>query len=538
MLKKQSLVKGTVILMTANAISKILGAIFKIPLTYLLKEDGMAIYNTAFNVYIMILSFIISGMPLAISKIIAEESERGNSENIKKIMNVSTLLLGISGLIGSIILWFGADFFAYAMKEPKAFFCLRFIAPAIFFVAIGTAYKSFYQGFSSMTPTAISQVIEAFIKLIAGFGLALYYSKLAAEYTAAAAIMGVTTGEIIATFILFILYIPHHLSFSKKTSLLPTKKIIRSIMIIAIPSVVASVISGLINVIDITIIRRCLEAISFSPKSAESFLYRYCSYTDVFDKLLSTLKISADGSRWLYGAYSGYALTIFHLPIGILASLGVSIIPVIASALAVSNTKKVNTCINAATKITLLICMPASLGIACFSEPIMSLLFKNTASAQMLQFLAPCLVFLALSQLFAAIANAGGSIIAPFIYSFIGAIIKIILNFVLIRNPYINMLGASISADISYFAVMILSYFGIKKQFRFKENLLKTAVKPFLCSAVAIGIMNIVYKPFIIIFRGEYFSFAMCGIIGAISYILALICSGTLNASDKSLFRS
>lgn len=538
MVNKQSFIKGTIILMAANAISKILGAVFKIPLTYLLREEGMAIYNTAFNVYIMLLSFIISGMPLAISKIIAEESELGHVANVKKIMTVSTLLLGVLGFAGSLILWFGADFFAYAMKEPKAFFCLKVIAPAIFFVAVGTAYKSFYQGRSNMTPTAISQVIEAFIKLLAGFGLALFYSRTAVEYTAAAAIMGVTIGEIIATFILFILYIPHYFRLPSKNADMPSKKIIDSILLIAVPSVIASVISGAMNLVDITVIRRCIEAITFTAESAEKFLCRYSSYTDVFDNIFETYSISPEGSRWLYGSYSGYALTVFHLPVGILASLGVSILPIIASALAVNNNQRVNACIAAASKITLLICLPAAFCIALFSEPILSILFRNTASAQMLQYLAPCLVFITLAQLFGVIANAGGQIITPFIFAFIGAVIKIIFNIILIRIPDINMLGTAISADIAYFVVMLLSYISIKQHFGFNLSLLKIALKPLFCAAVAAGVMYAIYNPFTIIFRGEILPFAMCGAVGTVSYLLALICSGAISSEEMCLLHS
>ena len=123
-MKKQSFLTGAVILMIANAISKILGAVFKIPLTYILNEDGMAVFNIAFEVYIMFLSFIISGLPFAISKMVAESNSRGEYSKTHRIVKISTILLVCIGIVGSVALYFGSPFFALAMKEEKAIYAI------------------------------------------------------------------------------------------------------------------------------------------------------------------------------------------------------------------------------------------------------------------------------------------------------------------------------------------------------------------------------------------------------------------------------
>ena len=537
MSNKQNFIKGTAILIAANAISKILGAVFKVPLTYLLHEEGMAIYNTAFNVYVMLLSFIISGMPLAISKMIAEESALGNRCAVRKIMTVSTVFLGIFGLAGSAVLWFGADFFAISMKEAKSVFCLKTIAPSVFFVALGTVWKSYYQGMANMIPTAVSQVIEAFVKLAAGYALALFYSKLAAEYTAAAAIMGVTVGEIIATFILFILYLPHRFRMPAGKSEKSGRDILKGICAIALPTILASAVSGAMNLIDITIIRRCLEGIQFTQKGAENFLRIYSSYTDVFDNLSETLHISPDGSRWLYGAYSGYALTVFHLPIGILAALGVSILPVISGSLAVKNYKRADICAGLSIKLTMLVCLPSAFGIALFSEPILDFLFGNTASARMLAYLAPCLIFISLAQVFGAILNAGGSIILPLVFGFIGALVKLVCNFIFIRNQYLNITGAIISANIAYFVIMLLSLICTRQTFHSCFNIKNNFLKPFFCAAFMAAVMYTLYSPFTIIFSSGKIALAGSAAVGSAAYGLMLIYSGCISREDIKLLK-
>lgn len=513
-------IKGTAILICANAISKILGAVFKIPLTYLLHEEGMAIYNTAFSVYIMLLSFVTSGMPLAVSKMISEESALGNENSIRKIMTVSTLLLSVLGLVGSCTLWFGAEFFAISAKEAKAFFCLKAIAPSVFFVALGTAYKSYYQGKSNMTPTAVSQVTEAFVKLSAGFVFAYLFSEFASEYTAAAAISGVTAGEIIATFILFILYLPHRFRMPNGKSEKSVSDILKPIFSVALPTVLASAVSGAMNLIDVTIIRRCVESIKFTPDGAEHFLRQYSSYTTVFDNLSSTLRISSDGSRWLYGAYSGYALTVFHLPVGILASLGISILPVISGSIAKKNFRKANICVGIAAKLTMFVCMPASFCIALFSEPILKLLFGTSSASLMLACLSPCLIFISLSQIYCTVLNASGSICQPLIFGFIGECVKLGCNFIFIKNQYINILGTVISANIAYFVTMMLSFLSVRQKFTSCSDIAEIFVKPFFSSLFTAAIMYMLYNPFTVIFSSDKIALILSLSVGGAAYIL------------------
>lgn len=532
MIKKQSFIKGTLILMGANAVSKILGAVFKIPLTYLLHEEGMAIYTTSFSVYATLLSLIISGMPLAVSKMIAEETALENQANVRKIITVSSVLLGILGIFGSLVLWLFADFFALALKEEGAYCCLKIIAPSVFFVALGTVYKSYYQGNANMTPTAVSQVIEAFVKLICGYGFALLYSHLSPQYTAAAAIMGVTVGEITATFILYVLYLPHRLRMPNSASDKSVRSILGAISSVSVPAILAAAVSGAMNLVDITVIRRCIESIQFSAEGAKNFMCSYASHTDVFDALPEVLSISSEGSRWLYGAYSGYALTVFHLPIGILASLGISILPVISGALAKGNKTKANACAELSLKLTLLVCLPASFVLLFFSEPILCILFKNTASAQMLSLLAPCLVFISLSQISDALLNAGGIIAEPFIFGFIASVIKLVFNIILIRCQYLNILGAVLSADIAYFTSMVFSLICLKRNFGFKLGIVQNFVKPFLCAAVSTAIMYLVYRPFSVMLTSALFALILSGAIGCVTYALMLLCTSCISRKE------
>lgn len=461
-MKKQSILTGALILMIANAISKILGAVFKIPITYILNESGMAVFNTSFQVYIMLLSFIISGFPFAVSKLVAEASSKGEAAKARAITSMAAKLLALIGIAGSVILYFGAPFFAIAMKEEKAVFTIRAVAPAVFFVALGTPYKSYFQGVSNMIPTAISQVVEAIIKLALGYFLATCLIDMGTAITSGGAIAGVTAGEIVATVLLMLMYIfctrrEKRVKISREEK----KDILRAIMAIAIPLLCASVVADMMNVVDTTMVRtRLLDA-----------------------------GLSADEARFLYGAYTGYALTVFHLPVGILATLGISILPVIAGAIAVGNMQKAQKTTVLALELTIFIALPCAVIMFFQSSDILNLLFGNDNSAMMLSLVSPCVIMMCVSQICAAVLQSADKIMLPFFFALIGSIIKLSISYILVGNPHFNIYGSAISSDIAYFAVMLMNLAAVKRHLSLKFDLKAIIITPLLAAAAMCAVL-------------------------------------------------
>lgn len=457
-MKKQSFVKGAAVLMVANAISKILGAALKIPLTYILKEEGMAIYNTAFNVYIMFLSFIISGLPFAASKLVSEYSSQGRSKMTRAVVRIASYILLILGIVGTLILFFGADFFALAMKEEKAMFAIRTVAPSVFFVAAGTAFKSYFQGVSDMTPTAASQVTEAIIKLVFGYLLSVKAVKFGIEKAAGGAICAVTIGEFAATVMLFLLYIFAKKGKSESVSKTERKEILQSIFDIALPLLFSSAAGAMLSVVETSVIR--LKLIEFSGNAEEA--------------------------RNMFGAYTGYALTVLHLPVGILATLGTSILPIIAGSIAVGNAEKTKNAAYAAVKLTIICALPCAVGVCFMSEDILNILFRNGNSARMLSVAAPCIVFLCTGQILTAIMQSSGYIMTAFWSSFCGMILKTLMNIILVKKY--GIYGAILSANICYFLVMVLNFIQVKKIIGFRYEVVDIFVKP-VVGALAMSVV-------------------------------------------------
>lgn len=501
-MKKQSFMTGALILMAANAISKILGAIFKIPLTYILNADGMAVYNVAFEAYIMFLSFIISGFPFAVSKLVAEANARKEYGKMRKIVSVSAILLTILGIFGSCALYFGARFFAFAMKEEKAVTAIQMISPSIFLVALGTAYKSYYQGVGNMLPTAVSQVAESAVKLCAGYMFAVMLLPMGTEMTAGGALTGVTAGELVATAILILIYLFEKKRGDTKTSKGDTKIILHDLMSIALPLLCVSVVSNAINTADTTLVRSRLLAGGFS----------------------------ADRARFLYGAYTGYALTVFHLPVGILGTIGVSILPVIAGAIASDKLDKAKKATDMAIRLTVILSLPCGIIMYCMSGEILSVLFHNTDSAGMLKLVSPCVVMLCVAQITAAILQSSGKITVPFFNSLIGSAVKLLTEWVLVAKPEINIYGSAIGATAAFTIIMILNLIAIFRYLRLKPNLTAIIIKPALAAACMLVSINLL-RDFLPINGGIIYLAIMCAASCAV-YAAILFLTGTLSIKD------
>lgn len=492
-MRKQSFLTGALILMIANAISKILGAVFKIPLTYILNEEGMAVYNTAFQIYIMFLSFIISGFPFAVSKNVAEAISKKSYGEARKTVTLATLVLSVAGLFGSVILYFGAPCFALSMKEEGAIYAIRAISPAVFFVALGTAYKSYFQGAADMIPIAVSQVVESVIKLGAGFMLSYYCINLGMEITSAGAICGVTIGEIFATLILFLGYI--RVKKEKRLEKVNTKDILKPLFSVALPLMAATVSGNALNILETAVIR---------------------------NRLIDS-GIGEDNARFLYGAYTGYAQTVFHLPAGILATIGVSILPVIAGTMALGNKQKAMAVTNISIKLTVLLSVPCAVVMYLMPEELLYTLFKNTASALMLKMIAPCIIPVCISQIIISVLQSAGKIGAPFVIMVITSILKIGITYILTGIRELNIYGAIIASCSATVLSMLLEYAVLYKNLRLKIGIMEIIIKPTVSGLLMAGAIYS-FKPAV----NEYFGG------GFLSFVI--ICAVSVTVYGAMLF--
>ncbi len=192
---KQSFLHGAVILTVATVIVKLVGALFKIPLGNIIGNAGMGYFNTSYNLFNVVYSLAIAGLPIAVAKLVAENEALGQHKNTRKILSISRVLFIATGLTGSFVMLFGARLYSNAVNNPNAFGAVIALAPTVFFACVMSIYRGYYEGLKNMYPTAISQIVEAVIKTVAGLGLTVLAMNLAQNsYDTTGSIFGIAVG--------------------------------------------------------------------------------------------------------------------------------------------------------------------------------------------------------------------------------------------------------------------------------------------------------------------------------------------------------
>lgn len=507
--QSKSFMYGAIILLMANALVKVIGAIFKIPLTYILSEDGMGYFSTSYQMYTWMFIIATAGLPVAISKMVSESHARGRDYEVGRIFRVSMRLLMVIGITGCALLYFGADFFAdKLLKNSGAAPGIRAIAPAMLFVAAMSAYRGYFQGLQNMLPTAISEVAEALGKLIIGFGAAFLLASKGMEMASAGAVFGVSCGGALGFVFLWIIYrrqrrpIP---TGAVLTDTLSDKELLKKLVRIAVPITIGASVFSLTSLIDMAMIMRRLQAGGFTE---------------------------ADANR-LWGSYSGFAFPLFNLPPTLINAITVSIVPAIASAFARNEHSIASDTTCKSMKITILFALPCSVGMSMLASPILHLVYGKTHATATLEILALAIVFVSLVLVTNAILQATGNAMVPVRNMIIGGVAKVIINYVLVAHPEFNIKGAPIGTTACYVIILALNLIHMKKRMKLSFPVGELVVKPALATA-AMAIVLALISPFFASY-GRAIAAAAPIAVGAIVYAIVLVAVRGINEGDIAL---
>ena len=466
--KQQNFLSGAIVLVVANAIVKVIGALFKIPINNLIGADGMGIFSVAYNLYTALFVLSTAGLPVAVSKMVAEAKALGKWNEIHRIVKMAAAIFVTVGAIGSLILYFGDSWLVGVVGNSMAYYAVKAIAPAIFFVAISSVFRGYYQGLSNMYPTAFSQVIEAVCKLGFGFVLVIVLVKagMDIQYVAAGAIVGVTIGTVFSALYLALIYRRRLKKDQKKAAYrqvvgkpVSNKTIAKRLVMIAIPVTIGSSVLSLTNLIDMAVVMNRLQDVGFSMEKA----------------------------NYLYGAYN-MSLTLFNLPQTLITAISISIIPAIAAAFARKDYELGKKTIASSMKITVMLALPCAAGLAVLAKPILDLLYFKRAddviiATPLLQILGLAVVFVAMVSLTNAILQSIGKAHLPVITMFIGGVVKLTTNYILVGNPAINIHGAPLGTTACYGTITVLNLILIAYHTHSLPNPIRTVFKPLIATA-------------------------------------------------------
>ena len=460
--KKQNFLQGTALLAMATAIVKVIGALYKIPLNAIIGEQGFGYFNTAYEIYNVLLMISTAGLPVAMSRMISQASSLDHSNQVRRIYHTARgIFLGL-GITGSLLMTVFCRQLAVFQNQPDAWAAIGCLGPCVLLICIMSTYRGFFQGQSNMLPTSISQVLEAVVKLIVGMAAALALIKLTNSIPLAAggAILGVTMSCLVSAIYLFG-------RFRKSYALLPQSEDVprsygdtaRGLLIIAIPITLGSAGLQLLTMLETKIyMGRLLEFYS---------------------------QAAADTMRGIYGMTQ----TIFNMPCAFITPITISIIPAITAQLTLCNEAEAKATEESAIRITGLISMPCAFGLGLLAEPVTALLGGYTGenlvlATRLMTVLGFSIMFNAVVLVTTAIMQAHGYAGRPVVNMLIGGVLKLAAVFLLTGNPNIGIVGTPIGTLLCYLAICVLNIYSIRNLLEHPPAIVKNLLRPFLSAAV------------------------------------------------------
>lgn len=536
--KQQSFLQGSAILVVATMLTKVIGAIYRIPLGELLGSTGMGYYSTAYDLYVPMYSIAMAGLPIAISRLVSEHVAAGRYRHVKKTLNVAKAAFFITGglgfvlmlvlaflLTGSSINVFGHTF-SFEVFNRGTLPGVLCIAPCLIFCCIMSAYRGYYEGLRNMTPTAISQVLEALGKLVFGYGLSFVILKTSGNYSyaAAGALLGITLGTVVAALYLELKYRLTGKSTFTEEQLnsaedpYSSKKTAKILIAVAIPIVLGSLVNNVSSLIDVAMVQSQLaRAIEKSPE------YFYNTYSALIASETADAIKNGQTFIWekdlpnaLYGVHRGFAFSIYNLVPSLTSVLGVSAIPVLASAWTKRDREDIKSNVNTMIRTTALVAVPAGFGIIAMSGQILDLLYSNeniiAIATINLRILGICAIFAGLNGPLTNMLQAIGRQGIPLRNIAVGAVLKIVINFVLVGTPEINIVGVPIGTVVCYAYICIANFICFVKYSGVVPNLLLAVGKPLVCGAIC-GFSAFICN----------FLLALIGITGSLATLVSIV---------------
>lgn len=532
--------QGAFLLLCSAVIVKLIGAIFKIPLSskYCLGDLGFGYFSSAYDLFTPFYALAMAGLPVAVSKTVSEYSAKGRYNDVRQMLKVSRRVYLAAGLICFLCLAaFVYPFSRLTDSTGEGIYSLFAMTPSVIFCCLMSSYRGYYQGLNNMLPTAVSELLEALCKLILGFGFGFLTVKITgnAAVGSAAAIFGITVGTAVSTLYLKLYYkfkgdgfSTEQVSGSLKAD--SGKTAVKALVMIAVPVALASLAGNIALIIDALTVRRQLGALDENSLNIIRGMYAY-SVAD-YNKTAATPITNGELSALLYGI-RGKAYTLFNLVPTLTTVIGVSAVPVLSGLNAEKDYTALNRNLNSALKLTSLISIPAGVGLCVASDRIMKLLYDSAASVEIG---APLLKVFGIAAIFAGTAipltgvlQAIGKQKAALINIAAGAAAKLIIGILTVSVPEINIMGAAVGTLACYAVIFVLHITVLLRSKGISVNIkavfLKPLVSALICGIAACAVLKI----------EETFFVTFSAILAAVVvYVICLILLKTLEEDDLS----
>ncbi len=516
-IKRKSILNGITILSIAGLVCKFVGVLYRIPLAWLVTEEGLGLYQLVFPSYAMLLTISSAGIPVAISKMISYSLAENDPRTAKKTFRIALYILTFVGFISTIIMLLGSGFLSQSVGNPKTQTGFMVIAPALLIVCVMSAFRGYMQGLSDMKPTAVSQLIEQVGKVLFSLPLAYYGMQFGVEVAASYALLGISLAELIALIFMYYKYRTIHKSIDElyqdvtKTQY-SSKNIAKRLIYMAVPITLGATVVPLSSFVDSTML-----------------VNRLCS-----------IGMTVDHASVLYGLYSGLVITLINVPTALAIAISMSLVPAISSAVSEHNMEKIRSNSRLGLRFAFLIGLPCSFGMSVMAKPLLHFFYSSLGTnnieiaANLLEISSFTIVLFTVVQATSGILQGMQKQKIPMYTLALGVSVKIVLNYFFVSNPAINIFGAPISSLVCYLISTVPNVYYVNKYCAMKFDTMNYLLRPGLAS---IGMAIVLYLLQKVLPFGRLSTLVLFFIGVAVFFVLAVLCKA-LTKEDWNLIRN
>lgn len=512
------------ILAVASILVRIIGMVYRIPMTSIIGDEGNGLYSYAYGIYTILLLLSSYSLPLAVSKMVSAKAEVRQWRNVERIFQCALLFGLLVGTFFAVCVLFGAKLFTTAVyKSELAAIALRFMAPTILIMAMLGVFRGFFQGLQTTKPTAFSQLLEQIVNavvsvlgawLLFGYGARMDESLgtdgLDAAWGAAGGAIGTGVGALAALIfcvILFLRFIPtlrNYTAQDRTGTQEDYSSIFRVLVAIAVPVILSTAIYNLIDMID----------------------------GSLFSYYMLTAKEGGETTN-TWGAYTGKCLLMIHIPVSIASAMAVSLVPSLTAAYSQKKKRTVNKRITAILKFTSTVAFPSAVGLFILADPIIKTLFPGDTSqaASYLAAEAVAVIVFSWSTITNSILQGIDRMTVPVTHSIISLIVHLAVCAVLLWGLHLGIYGIIIGYILFGLCMTIFNFRSMYRYLGYLPNLIQTLFLPLFCSAVMGVICFGVYRLFDL-FAGRIISLLAAVIVSIAVYFVLIIKTKLMTQRD------
>lgn len=440
---RDKFLKGALILTVAGILVKIIGSANRILLSRMLGGEGIGLYQMAYPIYLLALSISSAGIPIAISIIVAERLALNDYRGADRVFKISLLLMCCTGLLFACLLFWGAGFLvdSQIVRDARAYYAIASLAPAVLFATILSSYRGYFQGYQYMTPTAVSQIVEQFVRVVTMVSFAYILLPRGIAYSAAGASFGAAPGAFCGLLVLLYFHYRHkkanadNIRNQVKEWKISVYEIVLKIVKLALPVSLANIMLPVVSSLDMLIVPKRLEVAGFSIEQATT----------------------------LFGYLTGMGLPLVMMATIPTASLAASIVPAISESYTIKDRSSVKSKVALAIRLCCIVTIPASIGLTVLATPISKMLYGTPNAGACIAMLSSCIFFLGLHQVTTGILQGFGRTVIPVVNMAVSAALKVWLAWVLTANPIYGVLGAAFATVADFALAVALNVFFLKR---------------------------------------------------------------------------